>query len=179
MVNNWKRLCLILLSIVILESVYIFKIRFDERRLSLQANNWKSSAVYYGNSGKAEVQFTATRDFMQMKNSIDDYGIFDYEISIEPEKKGSTFLWGNVYLFSAPEFVNDTNARIVIYSNEKKFVNVNLWKKENEDGNPIQEMFFYVNGTEAFEINEISRCTIQYGETQLEVDMELIETKTK
>lgn len=56
MVNNWKRLCLILLSIVILESVYIFKIRFDEGSLSLQANNWKSSAVYYGNSGKAEVQ---------------------------------------------------------------------------------------------------------------------------
>ena len=95
MVNNWKRLCLILLSIVILESVYIFKIRFDERRFSLQANNWKSSAVYYGNSGKAEVQLTATRDFMQMKNSIDDYGIFDYEISIEPEKNGGTFLWGN------------------------------------------------------------------------------------
>lgn len=61
MVNNWKRLCLILLSIVILESVYIFKIRFDERRLSLQANNWKSSAVYYGNSGKAEVLYHKRR----------------------------------------------------------------------------------------------------------------------
>lgn len=39
----------------------------------------------------------------------------------------------------------------------------------------MQEWFFYLEGTDALEIDEIRRCTISYGKETVEVDLELLE----
>ena len=168
--NKWKYLCFILCGILFLEGAYILKLKSDEG-----ADSWKHTAVYYGNSGKAEVQLTATRDFMQMKNIIDESGTFPYQIPLKLENNGDTFLAGTVYLYSSPKAVNDEAAMISITSDKKASVNANLWKKQKEKGDPIQELFFYLEGTDVLEIDEISYCTIPYGDEVFQVNLELFE----
>lgn len=169
MKNNWKRLCFLLCGVVLLESAYLVWLKSDA-----SADRWKSTAVYYGNSGKAEVELTATRDFMQMKNLIDESEAFSYPLSFKLENNGDTYLVGTVYLFSAPE-MEKGEAEICITSDKKTSASTNLWKMQRTESDPVQEWFFYLEGTDALEIDEIRRCTISYGKETVEVDLELLE----
>lgn len=155
---TWKQVCALFFAVMVSESAYIVK-----------ASNGESFFIpevdYYGNTQNVEVALTATKDIYTFQNAVHTYAP-----SLDIEQNGDVFVWGNVKYNP-----NDMKGNVAIeieIGDKKTTIDTNLLTNET-----TQEVFFYVDGTDAFAVDEITNCTILYGENEMHVDMQAVNTE--
>lgn len=160
-----KPICIVLSIIVFVESAYILKINSDK-------SNSLPQMSYYGNSGKVEVEVSATKDFYRFKNGVNAYGLFPYELPYDERENGNLFLWGRAFFYTSAGDFGAEAGKITIAAGEESSVNINLIEKQENSGTETtREVFFYVDGTEDLEMDEITKCILTYGKNRFVVDM--------
>lgn len=153
---TWKQVCALVFAVMVSESAYIVKASSQDEFLN-------SEVAYYGQTEQVTVALTATKDLYAFQNAVHAHAP-----SLDMKQHGDVFVWGNIKC--NPDDLQD-NMEIEIGDKKATIDTIVLTDQQTND------VFFYVDGTDTFTVDEITRCSIWNGENEIHVDMHAVQSE--